>query len=293
MPLFVYDVSTRLFFNNCAHFGGEQVPPNIFISWSKERAKAAAAALHAWLPNVIQSTRPWMSDKDIDKGTVWLDELKEALSSLKHGIFCLTPENVNEAWLLYEAGVISKTLDKKARVWTSGNHAIILLGALPLVVHLETIGDTYIAGSLTTDDWKAFSASLVPGGERAIWQKAVEDYFHTRLALRYLNPIKVLQDNGTFQGEGFSIAAIQCSIVEFLESAVQDKSYRLVRKGASPLGPHEYSSSSDIFVSFLIKREPFKNDFNEDQARDFYEGVRCGPVHEARTKNGWEAANCF
>lgn len=151
----------------------------------------------------------------------------------------------------------------------------------------KTIGDVHIAGSLTTDDWKASRANLVTGGEPAKWEKAFEDFFHTRLALRYLNPIKVLQDNGTLQGEGFSIAAIQCSIVEFLESTVQGKNYRFLRKGAPPLGPHEYSNSGEIFVSFLIGRSPFKRDFNEDQARDFYEGVRCGLLHEARTRNGW------
>jgi hypothetical protein len=32
---------------------------------------------------------------------------------------------------------------------------------------------------------------------------------------------------------------------------------------------------------------PFKDEFNEDQARDFYISVRCGLLHEARTKNGW------
>jgi hypothetical protein len=152
----------------------------------------------------------------------------------------------------------------------------------------KMIGDVHIAGSLTTDDWDNFRAMLTPGGDPAIWNKAFEDYFYTRLSLRYLAPIKVLQDNGTFRGEGFSIAAIQCSIVEFLESTVQGKSYRFRPKGAPPLTEHEYSSSSDIFVSFLINRTPFRNDFKtEIAARDFYEGVRCGLLHEARTKRGW------
>jgi hypothetical protein len=97
----------------------------------------------------------------------------------------------------------------------------------------KTIGDTHIAGSLTTDDWKAFKPTLA-ANDKAQWEKAFVDYFHTRLHLRYLDPIKVLQDNGTFQGEGFSIAAIQCSIVEFLESTVQGKSYRFLRKGDGP-----------------------------------------------------------
>jgi hypothetical protein len=151
----------------------------------------------------------------------------------------------------------------------------------------KTIGETHIAGSLTTDDWKAFKPALA-ANDKALWEKAFADYFHTRLRLRYLDPIKVLQDNGTFQGEGFSIAAIQCSIVEFLESAVQGTSYRFLRKGDPALGPYEYSSSSDIFISFLLHRRPFDKDFKDEQtARDFYVGVRCGLLHEARTKDGW------
>jgi hypothetical protein len=81
--------------------------------------------------------------------------------------------------------------------------------------------------------------------------------------------------------------AIQCSLIEFLKSTLQGKSYRLSRRGSPPPGPYEYSSSSDIFVSFLLNRTPFNNDFTEGIARDFYEGVRCGLLHEARTKNGW------
>jgi hypothetical protein len=151
---------------------------------------------------------------------------------------------------------------------------------------MKTIGDIYIAGSKTTDDWKAFRPSLTPAGDPEVWQTAFAEYFHTRLAARYLDPIKVLQDNGTFQGEGFSIAAIQCSLIEFLESTVQGKSYRLLR-GGPPLGPHEYSRSGDMFESFLVNREPFNTTFDAATAHDFYEGVRCGLLHEARTKNGW------
>jgi hypothetical protein len=151
---------------------------------------------------------------------------------------------------------------------------------------MKTIGDIYIAGSKTTDDWKAFKPTLAPGGNPAVWETAFAEYFHGRLSARYLDPIKVLQDNGTLQGEGFSIAAIQCSLIEFLESAVQGKSYRLLRRGP-PLGPHEYSRSGDMFESFLVNRAPFNTEFDAARAHDFYEGVRCGLLHEARTKNGW------
>ena len=155
-----------------------------------------------------------------------------------------------------------------------------------IIRFMKTIGDIYIAGAKTTDDWKASKPTLIPGGDPAVWEMAFAEYFHGRLSARYLDPIKVLQDNGTFQGEGFSIAAIQCSLIEFLESTVQGKSYRLLR-GGPPLGPHEYSRSGDMFESFFVNRAPFNTEFNAAMAHDFYEGVRCGLLHEARTKNGW------
>jgi hypothetical protein len=146
--------------------------------------------------------------------------------------------------------------------------------------------DTFIAGKRTAEDWREFRQTLRAGGDASVWQKAFEEYFLGRLNLRYLHPIRILQEHGTFQGEGFSIAAIQCTLIEFLESTVQGISYRHLRKGET-LGPHEYSASGDVFVNFLCKREPFLNDFDEALAREFYVGVRCGLLHEARTKNGW------
>jgi hypothetical protein len=59
-----------------------------------------------------------MSDEDIDKGSRGLDEVGTALGGMKIGIICLTPENLNARWILYEAGALSKTLDAKTRVCT-------------------------------------------------------------------------------------------------------------------------------------------------------------------------------
>jgi hypothetical protein len=151
----------------------------------------------------------------------------------------------------------------------------------------KALGVTYIAGWKTIEDWTAFRLALLPGSVPELWQTAFTEYFYERLASRYLEPIKVLQDHGTFQGEGFSIVAIQCSLIEFLESTLQGISYRYRRRNAPPLGQHEYSDSGDLFIQFLTNRQPFARDFARDTARDFYESVRCGLLHEARTKNGW------
>jgi len=147
-------------------------------------------------------------------------------------------------------------------------------------------GPDHIAGWKTADDWRLTRATLLLGGDTEPWQTAFEEFFRTRLRLRYLDPIQILQDNGTFVGEGFSIAAIQCSLIEFLESTVQGLKYRYLRRD-DQLGPNEYSSSSDLFVRFLATRDPFATEFDDGLARDFYANVRCGLLHEARTKGGW------
>lgn len=153
------------------------------------------------------------------------------------------------------------------------------------MTNLENI---FVAGSLTAKHWKTFKAQLMPGASQALWQKAFDDYFLKRLSLRYLEPIRILQANGTFQGEGFSIVAIQCTLIEFLASTVEGKNYRFRRANDPPLTAIEYSKSNELFVRFLSQNPPFSGNFDEGIAQDFYVGVRCGLLHEARTKNGWK-----
>jgi hypothetical protein len=75
--------------------------------------------------------------------------------------------------------------------------------------------------------------------------------------------------------------------IHFFTVSSEDKSKDDRVKGvALYLGTYECSSNSDIFISFLKNRMPFKDEFNEDQTRHFYISVRCGLLYEARTKNG-------
>lgn len=145
--------------------------------------------------------------------------------------------------------------------------------------------DTVIAGLKTVGDWLRFREELTHGTDTS-WKAAFNDFLHPRLTLRYFDPIKTLQHRGIYQGEGFSIVAIQCTLIEFLESTTQGVNYKFKRNGKS--GPFEYSSSQSIFVSFLCNRMPFSSIFDKASACDFYLGVRCGLLHEAQTKNGWK-----
>ena len=147
--------------------------------------------------------------------------------------------------------------------------------------------NTKIAGWKTVADWNNLRVKLADFTDIDAWTSAYQDYFLTRLQHRYLNPIESIKDDGNYTGEGFSIMALICSLVEFLESTYQGKNYRHRERGDPPLGAFEYDKSSDIFVSFLSLRAPFKKDFKASSAKDFYRFVRCALLHEARTKGKW------
>ena len=83
---------------------------NIFLSWSGERSKAVAELLDDWLQCVIQTLDPWMSSKDIDRGSLWFSEINTQLQDTSIGIICLTKENINKPWILFEAGALAKGL---------------------------------------------------------------------------------------------------------------------------------------------------------------------------------------
>lgn len=84
----------------------------VFISWSGTRSGAAAEALRTWLPKIINAVKPWLSSADIDKGARWSTDIAIRLESAKAGIICLTPANLHTDWILFEAGALSKTIQK-------------------------------------------------------------------------------------------------------------------------------------------------------------------------------------
>lgn len=82
----------------------------VFISWSGERSKAVAELLDWWLQCVLQRVTPWMSQKDIDRGSMWFSELTDQLKGTTIGVVCLTKDNLDKPWILFEAGALAKGL---------------------------------------------------------------------------------------------------------------------------------------------------------------------------------------
>ena len=82
----------------------------VFISWSGEQSRLVAEALREWIPDVIQAVEPWLSLNDIDAGVRWNSKISEQLSITNYGILCITKENLNAPWVMFEAGALAKTL---------------------------------------------------------------------------------------------------------------------------------------------------------------------------------------
>ena len=84
----------------------------VFISWSGQPSKRLGEALRDWLPGVLQLVTPYFTPSDIEKGTLWSTDIAKELSDSQIGILCVTRDNIQSDWLLFEAGALSKSLEK-------------------------------------------------------------------------------------------------------------------------------------------------------------------------------------
>jgi hypothetical protein len=86
----------------------------VFISWSGSLSNKIAECIRTWLPGVIQVVQPYFTPSDVEKGARWNTEIAKELEAANFGILCITRENINSNWLMFEAGALSKRLDKAA-----------------------------------------------------------------------------------------------------------------------------------------------------------------------------------
>jgi len=97
---------------------------NVFICWSGVASEAVAKVLHQWLRDVVQELRPFMSDESIRQGDRWRQEIATKLGDTHYGILCVTKDNLDSRWMLFEAGALSKNVE-------AGRVTALLIGVEP------------------------------------------------------------------------------------------------------------------------------------------------------------------
>src|SRR5260370_42334613 len=84
------------------------MPMKVFLSWSGDRSEGVAHELARCLKMVLR-VKPFLSSKDIRSGSQWYEIIAKELGQTKFGIVCLTPENLEAPWILFEGGALAKT----------------------------------------------------------------------------------------------------------------------------------------------------------------------------------------
>ncbi len=132
------------------------------------------------------------------------------------------------------------------------------------------------------------------------WKIAV-NIFKERLQKYYFDPLKFLiesydkleTEESTEKkkrkntGEGFPIVTAQCALIETFAAYKNGKIFKSDLKEKDGI---YYKGSRKLFIDFLESEPLFKGNFEGDakpSAKDFYSDVRCGLMHETRTKNNW------
>ena len=61
---------------------------------------------------MIQAIKPYISSEDIAEGARWSTEIAKELESSNFGIIFVTKENVHSPWINFEAGALSREIEK-------------------------------------------------------------------------------------------------------------------------------------------------------------------------------------
>ncbi|MCP5107489.1 MAG: toll/interleukin-1 receptor domain-containing protein [bacterium] len=80
----------------------------VFISFSGEKSKRMADALTELLPAILPSVTVFRADTDIAIGERWQQSLERILDDLDLAIICVSHDNVEKPWLIYESGQLSR-----------------------------------------------------------------------------------------------------------------------------------------------------------------------------------------
>ena len=144
--------------------------------------------------------------------------------------------------------------------------------------------DTLTSGEYSPKHWMELRREIMDNfSNTEKWREAYDKFFLLRIETRFIKPVKLIinsiSPDESKSGEGFTITAILCILIEYLQAYYEGCNYTT---GEPKL--YEYKSSKAMFKNFFTMHEPFKTYFSPSDAEQFYDEVRCGLLHEAATK---------
>lgn len=86
----------------------EELNKKVFISWSGDTSKKCAEYYKYLLEQIYNTNNDIFISTDISFGKTYLNQIVKALNECNIGIFFITEESQNRAWLNFEAGAIYK-----------------------------------------------------------------------------------------------------------------------------------------------------------------------------------------
>jgi hypothetical protein len=144
------------------------MPTQVFISWSGNLSKKLAEAVREWLPATLQFVKPYFTPVDIEKGSKWGAEISGELDRSNIGVICLTSENLNNPWILFEAGALSKKLESRVCTILFGVDPSSVTGPLTLFQHTR----------FTKEDFKKLVETInSTGGESRLSESVLKTVF--------------------------------------------------------------------------------------------------------------------
>lgn len=220
---------------------------NLFISWSKQLSKSLAEILRDEMSMINQGLLPFISSDDIRMGRRWQSDLNEVIANVNFGIVCLTPENILEPWIMFEAGAISKSLNY-------GN-------VIPILFGLEK---GRLPGPLTQ-----FQASLFTEEDMLKVMRAINTSLPNKLADSTL--IGTFEWRWKYMEEKVNNVLSEygsVNVIDLPEESHQKEIYRLFKEHGdiirhistkvSEIHSRSYSRSenlsNDIYLNFVMKK---------------------------------------
>lgn len=82
----------------------------VFIGWSGDRSRLVAGGFKSLLEYTFEGIDVFVSDY-IEPGEAWGPRLQNELEQSQFGVLCLTAENFDAPWLLFEAGAMAKKFE--------------------------------------------------------------------------------------------------------------------------------------------------------------------------------------